>query len=143
MILNLTQHKASCEQRKAGVIDLPKEYRTRLQDLLTFDELPTKKVVQDRVMKILELVYKYLSGNVEKWENIIDDIMQDELEKNKINAFMIGGALWLMKPMIEDYSHFTKVVFAFSKREVIEKDDVKTSVFKHIGFIDANIDIEV
>ena len=39
IIINPTQHKATEEQKLAGVIDLPEKYHTKLKTLLTFNKL--------------------------------------------------------------------------------------------------------
>lgn len=45
-IVNLTQHPASAEQLKEGVINLP-NYSV-LRNALTFNGLPTKEAIQNR-----------------------------------------------------------------------------------------------
>jgi hypothetical protein len=131
MIVNLTQHKATEEQKKEGVVDLPENYRSQLVKLLTVDELPTKPDLIERARKIRGLFFEYVKSL--DWKDVdIDRI-----------GVMIGGAPFLMCPLEEAFgSESIPVFYAFSKRESIEEtmDDgsvVKKSVFKHAGLIRA------
>jgi len=56
VIINLTQHDATDEQIKAGVVDLPHPYKEKLKTLLTFDELPIIDEVKARAKAVKELV---------------------------------------------------------------------------------------
>ena len=124
MILNLTQHNASEEQIQNGVIDLSGTYKEELTKALNFTNIPGTIEINERVQKICEIVNSF--------------IKEHKLEHVK---FMIGGALWLMKPLIEELSKIGPVLFAFSKRETTEIQEngktIKTTIFKHIGFIEA------
>ena len=138
--LNLTQHPASKEQVEAGVIDLLD--KDEVSRLLTFDSIPDKKEIEKRVTELSTLIYEAVSGQKGVYEELTDDEMSELLKEKGIGQVMIGGALWLMKPLIEELTYYIKPVFAFSKRETIEKlgedgEVVKTSVFKHIGFVEA------
>jgi hypothetical protein len=124
-IINLTQHKATPEQQAAGVVDLPPEYREKLVELLTFNELPDCIEISRRATEIA-------------------DIAEGYIEENEIKnpSFMIGGALWLMHPLIEELGCIGEPLFAFSKRVVLEETQpdgsvIKKSVFKHQGFVPA------
>jgi hypothetical protein len=118
-ILNLTQHPATREQREAGVIDLKDEARKELSDLLTFDEIPDHTELKDRAYAIASTLaagYSYC---------------------------MIGGAPFFMRYM-EDalIQQGRKPLYAFSRRESVERKDysgkvIKTAVFRHLGFVPA------
>ena len=155
IILNLTQHNASEAQVQAGVVNLPEPYNSRLKELLTFNELPSCDEVKKRAGAIYDLVIDFCldkSSPVkdEVKEMIIDDNGEfgdkyevNEAEFRKLNlAFMIGGALWLMRPLIEELKNIGEPLFAFTKRvtEEIPQPDgsiKKVAVFKHEGFIPA------
>ena len=129
-ILNLTQHNASPEQLKAGVIDMTMAGQpTELKELLTFDNLPSREDVNDRAKKIADWAEMeiYCSGG-HSGDNF------------KINAVMIGGAPFLMAPLVKQFrKKGIRTLFAFSKR--VSEEDPKTgrkiSVFKHEGFVTA------
>jgi hypothetical protein len=119
-ILNLTQHPATEDQLRAGVIDLPEEERSRLQKLLTFDILPISKEIIERADSIAELA-----------------------KKTGCDTAMIGGASYLM-PTLERSLHSVGIhpVHAFSHRESVEQTDSsgvvrKINVFRHMGFVTA------
>ncbi len=123
-ILNLTQHKATEEQKQAGVIDIEDDLIAEtIRDLLTFERLPSKTNIKQRAMA--------LAG-----------IASHIAEKYKLNKVMIGGAGYLMPYLIKTLKDVKlKPVFAFTKREVkeVKQDDgsvKKISVFKHEGFIE-------
>ena len=115
-IINLTQHPASAEQKEAGVIDLPKD--SVLFDALTFNELPTKEVIETRAKLIAGIALT-----------------------NDATHAMIGGAPYLMGALETALkSRGVQPLYAFSERVSIEKEVngevVKTSVFKHLGFVE-------
>lgn len=118
-ILNLTQHSATKDQIEAGVVELQQEEKKVLADLLTFEEIPTSAEMESRARKIVVFV---------------DD---------DIDAVMIGGAPYFMPPLQKALQKAClKVLYAFSKREVIEKQMEdgsvqKSQVFKHVGFVEA------
>jgi len=124
MILNLTQHKATPDQLADGVVDLPEEIRLTLCRLLTVDSLPTEQEIVDRCITIASLIF------------VID-------ADNAPSAVMIGGAPWMMGPLVRAlrYAGVVQCLASFSKRESVESTDpktgnvVKTSVFRHAGFI--------
>jgi len=120
MILNLTQHNSTPEQIEQLVFE-PKNKR-KVQEFLTFNELPTRRDIFLRSAKLVDIVLE---------------------EKKEIQFFdvMIGGALFLMSTLEHDLlnNNFTPV-YSFSKRitsEIINrnKEIEKISIFKHIGFI--------
>ena len=107
MRVNLTQHASLPEQ---ACTDLP-----NLGPILTFNELPTRADIFQRCETLADLAQA--AGAAEA---------------------MIGGALWLMEPLaVALRAKGIKPVFAFSQRVSVEKDGVKTSIFKHLGFVEA------
>jgi hypothetical protein len=125
MIINLTQHFATQEQKEAGVIDLPESIRTKVVELLNFEELPSCKEISRRAIKIADIAEEYV---------------KERGIKNP--EFMVGGAPFLMEPLVDELRCIGKPLFAFSKRVVIEEPQpdgsvVKKSVFKHQGFVPA------
>jgi hypothetical protein len=59
MILNLTQHKATPKQVKAGVVDLADADRSMFCALLTFEALPTPAEIEARAAAIA-LITSYI-----------------------------------------------------------------------------------
>lgn len=121
VILNLTQHLATNDQKEAGVIDLEEPERAVLKKLLTFDDIPTPLEVHQRAREIAELACSYIPDNG--------------------NEAMIGGAPFLMAPL-EWYLKASSIypVYAFSRRENVETTlpdgkVVKMNIFKHVGFV--------
>jgi hypothetical protein len=113
-ILNLTQHSAAQEQVAAGVIELHGDDKKRLIDLITFNEVPNHNQLEKVAWEVFDIANKY-----------------------EYEFVMIGGAPFLMSWLEAVFKG--AAVYAFSKREVVEKEVdgkvVKTSVFKHIGFV--------
>lgn len=122
-IVNLTQHTPTPEQIEAGVFDLEQDARDEIKDLLTFTAMPTPDELQDRAEQLVDLV---------------------EASTNATSA-MIGGAPFFMEPLARELRARTTTItplFAFSERESVEEtlsDGTvrKTSIFRHIGFIEA------
>ena len=155
VILNLTQHQATKEQLEDGVIDLPTSYREKLVKFLTFEKLPNCNEIKERAGAIYDLIIDFcLDENSPIKDEVKETIVSDdgefgnkyeinEKEFRKLNlAFMIGGALWLMKPLIEELENIGTPVFAFTKRVVEEMPQAdgsikKIAIFKHEGFVSA------
>jgi len=118
-ILNLTQHSASDEQVAAGVVELSKNQKQKLAELLTFGYIPSNEELTNRANEIAEIAHK-----------------------EGMHAAMIGGAPFFMSHL-EDALRVRGVVplYAFSKRESREEKTEdgtrKVSVFRHIGFVPA------
>jgi len=112
-IINLTQHAATPEQKKDGVID-----STSLSKLLTFTTLPSPIEVQLRAQMLAQIA----------------------VDSNCSKA-MIGGAPYLMAPLEDALKQAgIEPLYAFSKRQVKEvtKEDgtvEKTNIFVHQGFV--------
>lgn len=120
-ILNLTQHVATPEQIKAGVFEPSAEDKLIIQNILTFDELPTREEISERARWLSEMAVHYCYPN---------------------GKAMIGGAPYLMS-LLEDYLKHESVVpvYAFSKRESVDQvqpdESVrKVAVFRHCGFVE-------
>ena len=128
-ILNLTQHASTADQQAAGVVDLPESARGSLQNLLTFDSLPSDYDLYERAVAIAQLAE--------------DNIPAGEYNCPYDVSAMIGGAPylmgWLERELAKKRIH---PVYAFSKRVVEEKHNQdgtvsKVAVFKHEGFVRA------
>ena len=120
-IINLTQHPATPDQKNAGVVEPIN--KNKIKKLLTFNELPSKEELRARAKVLVDHIIIYEEGTFE--------------------AAMIGGAPFFMS-VLEDALRRMGItpLYAFSKREVIEKnlpsgEVVKTQVFKHLGFVEA------
>ena len=115
-IINLTQHPAVPEQVESGVFE-PAD-KESVKALLTFIGMPTIEVVKARAAALAEIAVA-----------------------EHAEAAMIGGAPYLMAPLhMALTERGIKPLYAFSERVSVEKvvdgDTVKTSVFKHVGFVE-------
>jgi hypothetical protein len=121
LIANGTQHPASSEQRDDGVVDLDEEIHKDLQQLLTFEDIPTSGEMLDRAIQIARLLEQGTSRG--------------------ISSVMIGGAPFFMSTLERVLkARKWRVCYAFSRRESVENvgDDgkvVKSSTFRHLGFV--------
>lgn len=119
----MTQHTLTADQVEAGAEDAPQWAREELSQLLMFKELPTQTEVEGRARRIAEIC----------WDICIN---------SGIDHFMIGGAAWLMYPLVAEFKTFGLIAcFAFSERVSVEEkcEDgsvKKSSVFKHMGFVE-------
>lgn len=129
MILNLTQHKATPEQKAAGVWDFPDSVRGTLTDLLTFNGIPTKESMHGRA----EAIYQFAK---------MHEPISSSGAVNLCQTVMIGGAPFFMSTLESVLiAHGWKPCYAFSKRVVTEQKQedgsvVKVSSFKHEGFFE-------
>lgn len=133
--LNLTQHLATPEQRKAGVFDLTDE-RGEVCDLLTFDEMPSESDLRWRA--------EYLADIAEDICVCFGGSLEDETAAySQPCGVMIGGAPWFMPYLVDELkARGLRVFFAFSKRESVDVEQSdgmvrKTAVFRHLGFVEA------
>ena len=93
MILNLTQHLTTPEQRAAGVVDLPDPLRAQVADWLTFGALPTAAEIAERAAALADLASR-LQDPEDRADAGID------LESSAFALYaLIGGAPWLMAPL--------------------------------------------
>lgn len=129
-ILNLTQHKATMEQIKAGVVDLPSDVSPIVRNLLTFDDIPSPLTLIERAEAIAAIAAECASG---------ED--REDGEGFALSA-MIGGAPFFMAPLERALLDAgITPVYAFSVRDSIEQPDGnggvrKVNVFKHVGFVE-------
>jgi hypothetical protein len=130
MIVNLTQHPATPEQRVVGVFDIEGFDLVQLKAALTFEEIPTADEIEHRAQAIAVMAYyELIAKHREDW--------------TVHPRAMIGGALWLMGPLATALrGREIEPVFAFTKRETVEEQQAdgsirKTAVFRHAGFVPA------
>lgn len=130
MILNLTQHNATPEQKAQLVVE-PRMCKAKIQKLLTFEEIPTKEEIEARASELAEIAVSEANHYAGETDNRI-----------WITRVMIGGAPYLMGALEKALREcgFTPV-YAFSKRESVEQPQPdgsvkKTAVFRHIGFVE-------
>lgn len=125
MILNLTQHIATPEQKEAGVVDLLEDQRQQLAELLTFNRLPTAADLVSRA------------------EAVADIAMAFDMERDQgpIRA-MIGGAPYFMGFLecalgavgITPVYAFTVPCKGFER---LPDGDVRSvDVFRHLGWVE-------
>src|SRR5690625_7438647 len=99
-ILNLTQHPATPDQAEAGVIE-PRGKKI-VQQLLTFNDLPTQDVIDDRAIRLA-----------------------DYADSHGVSYAMIGGAPGLMHTLSDRlFRSGITPLSAFSRRDVIEVANV-------------------
>lgn len=119
MIINLTQHNATPEQLKAGVVDIIS--LSQRNHVLTFTSLPTAEYIRHRANDIARMVSRVAGRGC---------------------AVMIGGAPFFMGALEAALKEAGfKPVYAFSERKSVDvvKEDgsvVKTAVFVHKGFVE-------
>lgn len=130
MILNLTQHTATQEQKAQLVVE-PRMTKEEIRKLLTFEEIPSKEEIESRATKLAEIAASEASHYAGDTDNRI-----------WITRVMIGGAPYLMGALEKALREcgFTPV-YAFSKRESIDQPQPdgsvkKIAVFRHIGFVE-------
>lgn len=123
MIINLTQHVSTPEQKMAGVVDLDGSALEELHRLLTFNSIPAQTEIWGRAHKIAALAAAALSGSIGK------------------SFAMVGGAPFLMSALEQELSIIRiEPLYAFSRRESEETlaadgSVKKTAVFRHVGFV--------
>jgi hypothetical protein len=117
-ILNLTQHVATLEQIAAGVVEPSDTVKKEVQDLLSFfDGIPDQKTITRRAEQLAAIAAD-------------------------ASVVMIGGAPFFMSALERAmFDGGIKAVYAFSVRDsfesTIDGKVIKTSVFKHTGFVPA------
>lgn len=132
-ILNLTCHTATSGQIAAGVVEFTSHERfERLLSLLKFDTAPSELLVKSRTMAIVALAMEEID-----FQSKGQEVGYDEWQ------VMLGGALWLMKPLTDGFMRSRVVpVFAFSERKSLETPLAngtvqKVVVFEHAGWVKA------
>lgn len=135
MIINLTQHLATQEQRTAGVVDLPAALRAQVTNWLTFNVLPTAVEIHERAETLADLACRLQAP-----EDRANEGLELPSAAFALHA-LIGGAPWLMAPLeaaLRDRGVIP--VYAFSVRESVEETAPdgtvrKSAVFRHQGFV--------
>ena len=128
MILNLTNHNSTVDQKKEGVVELKDIKKDVVKSMLTFDRLPTPCQLETRAQEIAKIA-----------ENAFDKDYGAPIMERKA---MVGGAPFFMRSLENALKGKDIIpVYAFSKRESIEEtlEDgkvIKKQVFKHLGFIE-------
>jgi hypothetical protein len=142
VVLNLTQHKATKDQKEAGVIDLPESYRKKIMGLLTFNEIPDCDEIHGRAIRLVDVVEEFLTDEMSPVRDEFMQVVANHYEgvEDLGLAFMIGGAPFFMSELQRELNKIGTPLYAFSKREVIETvndngEVLKSSVFRHIGFV--------
>lgn len=128
IIINLTQHEATPEQVQAGVVEPPKEVKNDIRELLTFEQIPTKKEIQDRAHDLGLIA-------------AMTDLSPSGDGEHYALSAMIGGAPFLMSALESALlDNGVTPLYAFSVRESQEKimqdgSVSKVAIFRHKGFI--------
>lgn len=156
-IINLTQHSATREQILDGVIDLPTsgdDNFSELKSYLIFEGVPTQVIITNKAICIAGIAYRWklkvirdmLSGEWNSGANNYPGLCNlKELDlANKFNfRAMIGGAPYLMAELEKElYKVGVTPIYSYSDRISVETitdsgETIKTSVFKHLGFVSA------
>lgn len=120
MLLNMTQHDATPEQKADGVVDIPDmEVRKLVRRVLTFEELPTQAQIEERA-----------------------ELLATVVQELGYRAALIGGAPYLMPELEQALTrHGILPCYSFSIRESTEKVSAggnvrKITVFRHLGLIE-------
>ena len=130
MILNLTQHNATPEQKAQLVVE-PRMTKEKIKKLLTFEEIPSKEEIEARAEKLAEIAVSEASHYAGETDNEV-----------WITRVLLGGAPFFMGALEKAIREcgFTPV-YAFSKRESVDQPQPdgsvkKIAVFRHIGFVE-------
>ena len=128
MIINLTQHPATQEQKEADVCDVAPTRQKRLHHLLTFEEVPSVHELRSRAAQLFHIFEdETLNAN---WD-----------EQKSWPRVMIGGAPYFMSHLEDCFiSEGITVLYAFSQRKSVEEQQadgsvLKRTVFVHEGFV--------
>lgn len=128
MILNLTQHPATPEQRAEGVRDLSGAELAALKGALTFADIPSAEEIRARSEAIAQIA-------------CANGLAGDEGDDPQPRAAMVGGAGYLMPALEAELRGYgIEPLHAFTRREVVEAAGpdgavVKTAVFRHVGWV--------
>jgi len=128
MIINLTQHPATAEQRQDGVIDPAAAAKATIVAALTFDSLPAQADILARAKTLAYEAEKYCRPQ----------------GQDAMRQVMIGGAPYLMGALEAALRTRGLIpVYAFSQRESVEEVQAdgsvrKVAIFRHSGFVAAS-----
>lgn len=116
-IANLTQHFATKEQINDGVFDLKSQDISILKSLLTFDEIPTINLMEDRALGIVKLLDSY-----------------------GVDTAMIAGAPYFMSTLESvliknGYKYLYSFSVRISEETLVDGKVIKTNIFKHVGWV--------
>lgn len=119
-IINLTQHIATPDQKRAGLEDLHEDAHDEIRGWITFSSMPTPTDLKVRAEGCAAACYEYgrnHNGAAPKYA-------------------LIGGAPFF-QPYLAQALRDRGIVplYAFSQRVTEEINGVKKSVFKHEGFL--------
>ncbi len=130
MILNLTQHNATAEQKAQLVVE-PRMTKEKIKKLLTFEEIPSKEEIESRANELAEIAVSEASHYAGETDNEV-----------WITRVLLGGAPFFMGALEKAVREcgFTPV-YAFSKRESVDQPQPdgsvkKIAVFRHLGFVE-------
>ncbi len=128
MILNLTQHPATPEQRAEGVRDLSGAELAALKGALTFADIPSAEEIRARSEAIAQIA-------------CANGLAGDEGDDPQPRAAMVGGAGYLMPALEAELRGYgIEPLHAFTRREVVESMGAdgavtKTAIFRHAGWV--------
>ncbi len=128
MILNLTQHPATPEQRAEGVRDLSGAKLAALKGALTFADIPSAEEIRARSEAIAQIA-------------CANGLAGDEGDDPQPRAAMVGGAGYLMPALEAELRGYgIEPLHAFTRREVVESMGAdgavtKTAIFRHAGWV--------
>jgi len=123
IVINATQHVATAEQKAVGVWDLSDDIRKKVQRMITFDEIPSPKELEDAAQGVVDLLI-LAQGSIIPGQEV-----------------MIGGAPFFMASLENAIRRAgARPVYAFSKRESMDEPQKdgsikKVTVFRHAGFV--------
>ena len=122
MIFNLTQHRATPEQIKQGVKNLPDFYAIKIKNALTFNEIPTNAEMNKRAAFIAETLISAVRMMFLDYREVPEEMILSLIQNNGV---MIDGAPFFI-PTLEStllIAYNIPVYYAFFKHE------------KHVGFV--------
>lgn len=132
LAINLTQHELTAEQKENAYWVKFDSYNgtnstIEIRKLLTFESKPDIKEIQERAEKLAEIA-----------EGIFLQLDPEEALPHKA---LIGGAPYLMGPLEKElHKRGIQPMYSFSQRVSIETTNengiIKTSTFKHVGWIE-------
>jgi hypothetical protein len=131
LVINMTQHPATAEQKAAGVQDLPDFLRKEVSKIITFEEVPSSEEMMSRAQEVVRLF----------WQGVGALTPPDRMAGKVGHRAMIGGAPFFMSTLEKVLlAHGIEPVHAFSKRESVERGRPdgsveKVAVFRHAGFV--------